>query len=323
MSYNRENFIRVRREFEKKAAQDREDADRRRAEIHEKFPEVKSIDDELLRLQSDIVGAVIRGGNVSGTAEKLREQAASLRAARAGILKSGGYPEDYTQIRYECAKCRDTGFDGIKVCSCMKKRLILAEYESSGIGRLMETQSFDTFDLSYYRVSDNMAVVLKACREYAENFDTKTSPNLLFIGKTGLGKTHLSTSIARVVIDRSYDVRYETAQNLFSDFEYERFGRQPADEIGKKTDSYFDCELLIIDDLGTEMTNSFTVSCLYNLINTRVNCGRPMIINTNLEADELNRRYSDRITSRLLGGFSIMRFTGTDIRQQKLLKKTK
>ena len=319
MSYNRENFIRIRREFENKVREDREAAEKRRAELYDKIPEISEIDAALASLSAEIVSALInRSAAVS--IDNLKDQALKLREARDALLIQNGYPADYTDIRYECDKCQDTGFVGIKVCSCMKRRLILAEYESSGIGKLMETQSFDTFDLSYYHGAENMNLVFKACREYADLFDPKKSPNMLFIGKTGLGKTHLSTSIARVVIDKSYDVRYETAQNLFSDFEYERFNRSPADEAGGRTSKYYECELLIIDDLGTEMTNSFTVSCLYNLINTRVNSGLPMIINTNLDKDELNRRYSDRITSRLFGGFRIMMFTGTDIRQQKLMK---
>lgn len=321
MGYNRENFIRIRREFEEKVRNDRESAEKRKEELYGKIAELREIDSALASLSAEMVAAVLRGGNVRENAEKIRDQALSLKAARDALLVQNGYPADYTDIKHECEKCGDTGFVGVKVCSCMKRRLIMAEYESSGIGRLMETQSFDTFDLSYYKGSVDMERVFGACRDYAVKFDPKSSPNLLFIGRTGLGKTHLSTSIAKAVIDKAYDVKYETAQNIFSDFEYDRFNRSYSEEPGARTGKYFQCELLIIDDLGAEMTNSFTVSCLYNLINTRVNSGLPMIINTNLDADELNKRYSDRVTSRLLGGFTIMRFTGTDIRQQKLMKR--
>ncbi|MCR5264162.1 MAG: ATP-binding protein [Clostridiales bacterium] len=322
MSYNRDNFIRVRKEFEEKAAKDREEADSRRAEIHEKLPEVRGIDAELMRISTDMVGAALGGQSARETVEALKARADSLRSARDEILVRNGYPSDYTSVRYECEKCRDTGFDGVYVCSCMKRRLILAEYESSGIGSLMKTQSFDTFDLSYYGggtdVSRRMAYLFSECVDYAKNFDPKTSPNLLMIGATGLGKTHISTSIAKAVIDRSFNVRYDTAQNVFADFEHERFDRNRYDDQTSPTAKYMEAELLIIDDLGTEMTNSFTVSCLYNLINTRVNSGLPMIINTNLSMDELRKRYSDRIASRLFGEFRPLMFVGDDIRMQKL-----
>ena len=131
-----------------------------------------------------------------------------------------------------------------------------------------------------------------------------------------MGKTHLSTALAGEIIGRGYDVVFETAQNLFSDFEFERFNRpynSVADEENR-TEKFFDCDLLIIDDLGTEMSNQFTVSCLYNVINTRLNKGKTMIINTNLTRDELNKRYQDRITSRLFGEFNPIIFYGQDVR---------
>ncbi|MBQ2766264.1 MAG: ATP-binding protein, partial [Clostridia bacterium] len=150
------------------------------------------------------------------------------------------------------------------------------------------------------------------------SFDGVNGENVFFCGTTGLGKTHLSTAIAKTLIERGFDVVYDTAQNILSDFEYERFGRSYGDDSESRTDKYFDCDLLIIDDLGTEMTNQFTVSCLYNIINTRINHSKSMLISTNLTQNEIRERYSDRITSRLFGDFMVMRFVGKDIRLQKL-----
>jgi len=190
---------------------------------------------------------------------------------------------------------------------------------------LIATKTFDNFDPDYQkgdpRVADNNRLIYQYCRKYAASFSDVGAPNLLFIGATGLGKTHLSAAIAGEIISQGYDVVCETAQNFFADFEFERFerpyGSREAGD-GSKTDKYFECDLLILDDLGTEMTNQFTVSCLYNMMNTRLNRGKAMIINTNLTRDELKKRYADRITSRLFGEFLPLIFMGQDMRSLKL-----
>jgi DNA replication protein DnaC len=205
----------------------------------------------------------------------------------------------------------------------MRRELILAGYESSGLGALMRTQSFDSFDLSYYDAQngdrEKMSRNLNILREYAEAFDLR-SDNLLLMGGTGLGKTHLSTALARRVIDRGYDVYYTGAVGMFADFEKVRFG-QSTEEAAEDPRRYSSCDLLIIDDLGTEVTNQFTNSCLYTVLNNRINLGRPTVISTNLSGKDLQSRYAERITSRLSGEFTPLRFVGADIRRQKLLNR--
>ena len=201
----------------------------------------------------------------------------------------------------------------------MKKALILAGYESSGIGGLMRTQSFDNFSLEYYKMGaerEEMKRSVIALHRFAEGFDKDTYRNYLLFGGTGLGKTHLSTSVARMVIDKGFDVLYSTAVGMLSDFESKRFG----DASSSSTDRYYTADLLIIDDLGTEVINQFTISCLYDVINSRINNRKCTFINTNLSAKEINMKYSERITSRLLGEYNPIRFIGTDIRQQKIMK---
>ena len=200
----------------------------------------------------------------------------------------------------------------------MRRELTLAGYESSGLGHLMAQQSFDSFSLQYYTGADRAAMEVNyhSLRDFAAQFATRRGENWLLIGATGLGKTHLSTSVAKAVIDAGFDVVYDTAQGVFSAFETARFGRGDGDSAA--TDRYFHCDLLILDDLGTELTNTFTISCLYNLINTRLNARRATLINTNLSYAELRSRYADRITSRLFGEFHLLSFTGKDVRAQKL-----
>ena len=207
-----------------------------------------------------------------------------------------------------------------KMCKCMRRALTLAGYESSGVLKLIGKQNFDTFDLTYYEGAEktNMERILDRAKRYAAGFDGKHMRNLLFIGTTGLGKTHLSSAIAKEVVEGGFDVVYESAQKIFSDFEAEKFGRAAAGE--NRTERYLACDLLIIDDLGTEMQSQFTVSCLYNLVNTRLISEKSMIISTNIRKEELLAKYTDRITSRLFGEFEICVFAGKDIRSQKLMR---
>ncbi len=185
----------------------------------------------------------------------------------------------------------------------------------------MGIKIFEAFSLDYYPPAalDRMRHNLQMLKSFADTFGEGEPKSWLLFGATGLGKTHLSTAVAKTVLDRGYDVVYETAQNFFSDFEAERFHSYGQDAPAS-TARYFSCDLLILDDLGTELTNQFTVSCLYNLINSRIISGRSTIINTNLPSAELRKRYDDRITSRLLGEYKPLVFRGKDIRSQKLTK---
>lgn len=327
MGFNRENYRRIKREYEGKNLRAKELAEERRAELHARIPELRAIDDELSQLGLRIFETFTRysGDALERVLTELRSENAELLAIRADYLHRHGYPTDYSDVKYECEACMDTGFVELKMCRCMKERLVLAGYESSGIGRLIQTKSFDNFDPGYQKgdakVTENNHMIYQYCKKYASTFAGNGAPNLLFIGATGLGKTHLSAAIAGEVIAQGYDVVCETAQNFFADFEFERFDRPYGSrEAGEesKTDRYFNCDLLILDDLGTEMANQFTVACLYNMINTRLNRGAPMIINTNLTRDELKKRYADRITSRLFGEFLPMIFLGRDRRELKL-----
>ncbi len=324
MAYNRANYIRVREEFADKNLRAKKAAEERAAELHAKFPDVAAMDRVLSETGLRIFAESMKGSaGLDERIAKLKSENAELRRIRGQFLVEHGYPADYSSVKYECPKCSDTGFVGAKMCDCMKRELILAGYESSGIGQLIRTQSFETFDLGYYRQTPEqfryMEHVLSSCRAFAGNFgkDGEKGRNLLFVGTTGLGKTHMSTSIAKVVIEKGFDVVYDTAQNILSDFEFERFGRSYNDSSESKTERYFDCDLLIIDDLGAEITNQFTVSCLYNVINTRLNNSRSTIINTNLREKEIRERYNDRITSRLFGEYQAFLFYGKDIREQK------
>ena len=322
MGYNQENFRRIREEYSRKYLQVQEAATKRREEIHAVLPAIREIDAQLSDMGLKIMQAALAGENYQSALAEIEAQSLALEAKRAEVLVQNGFPADYTAPKYECAACGDTGYVDYKMCDCMRKKLILAGYESSGIGSLMKSQSFENFSLEYYK-SERMTYLLmqsnySKAMAYASEFHPARSENLAMFGGTGLGKTHLSTAIARVVIEGGWDVVYVSCVDMFADYEAQRFGNSTGTPTGADTSRYTDCDLLIIDDLGTELTNQFTTSCLYSLLNTRLNRHLPVILSTNLETDEFRKRYWDRITSRVLGNFSIMPFKGTDIRRQKL-----
>jgi DNA replication protein DnaC len=292
----------------------------RAEEIYARIPEVKEIDIALSRTALEIMSAISNGKeNAEEALARVRTRNASLMEKRGALLKAAGYPEDYTDVRYDCEKCGDSGYVDGKMCECMKRELVMAGYESSGLGKLISKQSFENFSLEYYKTGGanykHMEFYFSSLRSFAENFSADTYKNFLLIGGTGLGKTHLSTAVAKAVIERGFDVLYVSAIDMFADFEQKQFGNGE-----DNTRRYFDCDLLIIDDLGTELTNQFTVSCLYNVINSRINSAKSTFINTNLSRKEIETKYAERITSRLFGEYYPLVFSGVDIRKQKMMK---
>ena len=326
MGYNRENFNRIKQEYDQKYILAGQAAEMRLAEVHNAVPEIKAIDDKLKKTGAQIMSIICSSEteNADRQIANLRKENELLSRARAELLVNSGYPEDYTDVKYECEKCGDSGYIETKMCECMRRKLIYAGYESSGISRLLREQNFENFSLEYYADNkenyENMKRIFEHIKNFAENFDTAKGDNLALFGGTGLGKTHLSSALACRVIERGYDVLYTTAVDMVSEFENKRFGNGSTSD-SRDVDRYLNCELLIIDDLGSEMINQFTVSCLYNVINTRINKQLSTVISTNLSRNEFRQKYWDRITSRVFGDYKIMLFAGIDIRAQKLKSK--
>ena len=322
MAYNRDDYVRIKEEFSNKYAKAQKRAEVRRFELYGIIPELREIDKVLSGTGMEIMRIITSGeGDAESRIAALKERNAKIIEDRRALLVKNGYAPDYTDAQYECAKCSDTGFVDTKMCECMKRQLILAGYESSGIAELIRTQNFDNFSLDYYADSDlaRMRSYVEMLKRFADNFSADTYCNFLMLGATGLGKTHLSSAVAKSVIDKGFDVLYVTSVGMTGDFEAERFGNSVGARQKNKTSRYYEAELLIIDDLGTEVSNQFTLSCLYDVINTRINKRLCTFVNTNLTAKEIDARYSERITSRLFGEFNSIAFVGTDVRKQKRL----
>ncbi len=323
MGYNREDYVRIKAEFSEKYRKARAQAEARSFELHAAIPEVKEIDCILAGTGKEIMAIIVSGKK--GTDEKiaaLKARNDALIAKRDALLIANGYSADYSDVKYECEKCNDSGFVDEKMCDCMKKALVLAGYTSSGLGGLIRTQSFDNFSLDYYKGGganyEFMQRVYNALRGFAEGFDKDTYRNYLLLGGTGLGKTHLSTAVAKTVIERGFDVLYVTAVGMLGDFEKRQFRGAEGNVVN--IDRYYSADLLIIDDLGTELINQFTLSCLYDVINSRINNRKCTFINTNFNRNEIEAKYNERITSRLFGEYYPIPFSGTDIRRQKITK---
>ncbi len=302
---------------------------RRREQAYARLPELRQLDGELGALMTDISATALRrGGNAGEAVMRAREESSRILLRRSNLLASGGFPPDYTDDIFTCPLCRDSGYVQGKPCACLK-----ALYQEQSVRELssvldLRGQGFDSFDLSFYSdVPDRghslsprsaMKTVFTLCKKYAEDFDS-SSVSLLFRGSTGLGKTFLSSAIAGVVSEKGYSVVYDTATALVEVFERQKFDRggENSEEAASGIRRYLGCDLLILDDLGTEMTTSFTQSALYSLINTRLINGKQTIISTNLSEDEMHRRYSPQLASRLEGDYLTLNFYGRDIRSLK------
>ncbi len=304
---------------------------KRTAEIYEKIPHIKKIDEELNNSGIKLVRSMLSPqGNQS--IDAFRNHTDDLNRTKKMLLVESGYPPDYLDPQYDCVECKDTGFVGNVPCNCFKQSLINIAYEQSNLKHILNVENFNHFTLDYYskdidshagispysRMSQNQQV----CAGLIEKFETEKQ-NLLLYGPTGLGKTFLCNCIAKELLDQGYTVLYFTAPQLFKLFEESRFHREDMLEDSKEVlNTLFDVDLLIIDDLGTESVTTLTISDLFNVINTRYLNQTSTIISTNLTPKEWNDRYSERIVSRVFGNYEPLKFIGTDIRMIKKYGKT-
>ena len=289
------------------------------AAIYEKEPRLGEIERELRRTAAHVLAATFRRqGDPVAAMQQLKKENLALQQERDWILQAEGLEPDDLTVQPICPTCGGTGYVGAVMCECLKE--LCRQEQKKELTNLFGAESFEKFRLDLYPEQyDNQ--LKRSPREvmnrtyhdilsYAQNF-TCTSPSLLFVGATGLGKTYLSACIARTVADRGFSVSYAPVGQLMAAFENEKFRPQPDTSC---TEEYFSCDLLIIDDLGTEMTTQFTISALYQILNTRLMGAKPTIVSTNLPLGDLSARYSEQIASRLLGAYRLYKFYGDDIR---------
>ena len=312
-----------------KIRQDEEaDFRKRKANIEKTHPEIIELDQKIGKLCIELsISALKSIDNREQYLQTLKEKITDLRVKKSELLVSNGFEMDYLNLHYRCSKCRDTGFIGNTKCTCFKQKVVDIYYTGSELKGMLKTHNFDNFRLDYYpsRKSEleaespkkNMEKILSKSMNFLKNFDT-TDENLLFYGSSGTGKTFLSHCITKELIDKGSFVVYRTAEELIKALKDIRFNNDNSLE-----ELLINCDLLIIDDLGTEQLSDFSKTELFNLLNTKLLKQKKMLVSTNLTLESLLKTYSERITSRLIGNFTLCKFYGDDIRIKKNLSKSK
>lgn len=319
------------REYDAKRLKNHYIEELRKKEVYEAIPALQEIDNEIASGSVASAKAALRGDN--NAIHGLKERNEALSAKKRELMLSHGFPADYLNPIYDCTDCRDTGYIGTEKCHCFKQAVVRLLYAQSNIEKKLEDENFEHFCTDYYPdecIDDsqettpyrNIITILKEAREFVRDFDT-VGGNLLYYGNTGVGKTFLSNCIAGELLNSGHTVIYLTASQLFDVLEQLKFGRRDSyqsedyNEVSDRFGYILDCDLLIIDDLGTELSNTFTNSQLYRCLDERILNGRSTIISTNLSLQQLRSTYSERIFSRMASNYKFNKIVCEDIRIQK------
>jgi len=290
-------------------------------EVNRDVPEISEFNAHLYNTSYEIF-QIISGGNTSHDVEakiaELKKSNLEVQRLIKSALRNYHYPDDYLDIHYYCRDCNDTGYKGGEYCHCFQELVGKLSAEEMNKNSQIKLSSFETFSLDYYHGEDYaiMKKIFERAKKISEEFGN-TCENVLMIGDTGLGKTHLSLAIAGEVLKKGFSVIYDSSINILHKIELEHFGR---DRVNDTLSLVNNSDLLIIDDLGTEFESPFYLSTIYNIINTRLNMSKSTIISTNLSLKDIETRYSKRISSRLSTMYTCMVFCGRDVRSQKQKK---
>lgn len=328
------NFIRaILLEYERRRDNAEKELEYRQKEVYTIVPRLKVIDDEIAKVGIKLSRAILQDPqNYEIEVNKIKEHTEKLKQEKAILLTENNIPLSFLEINYTCNICKDTGFtsNGVK-CQCFKQKLIDNAYDMSNISHTLENENFQTFNIDVFSNDtfqseestprENMLHVLSVSEGFVSNFDKNSGENLLFYGTTGLGKTFLCNCIAKALLDKGKIVVYQTAFKILEILEEYKFSKDKSPEIRESYSRLFDCDLLVMDDLGTELTNTFTNVELFNIINTRLIANKKTIVSTNNSPLEIAKKYSDRIYSRIFGEFTILKFYGPDLRWESSISK--
>lgn len=326
MALTNSQYDTIIREYNRKQLHNRHLQDARIKEVYETLPQVKELDASISNLSVEQARKMLSGD--PNALDNLKESIAALSKKRQALMAGAGFPADYMEPSYDCPDCHDTGFIGNSKCHCFKQAVIDMLYTQSNLKEILQSENFSHFTYEFYddRVKDpstgrtaleTAKSAVMECLDFVKNFDTKHR-NLFFYGDTGVGKTFLSNCIAKELIDTAHSVIYLTAFQLFDIFAKNTFSGNNSPEENMYQ-YIFDCDLLIIDDLGTELTNSFTSSQLFLCVQERIARKKSVIISTNLPLEIFVRTYSERTFSRITSNYTMLKLVGEDIRIKKKL----
>ena len=328
MSLNNSQYNSILREYDTKQYNIKYEIDQRTKEIENAIPEFKALNEELVTRSIKIAKEALFSDNKQDI-ETLKSDNLDISMKKIELLVEHGYPADYLSPTYQCNICKDTGFVNGEKCVCFKQAIINLLYSQTLLNTAIDKENFDTMSFEYYSDTivdptlgitpyENIHNILNKCHTFIKDFEKPYSQreykNLLIYGNTGVGKTFLANCIAKEILYNAHSVVYITATELFDTFSKHSFAKDNDYELESKIEYINTCDLLIIDDLGTELSNSFTNSQLYSCINNRLLKNLSVIISTNYQLNELQSTYSERIFSRFVGEYSILRLIGDDIR---------
>ena len=325
MALSNSQYDAIMREYGRQQIENHHKLEERRQEIYARLPVVRQLEAEIAERSVACAKKLLEGDK--SVLDRLKEDLKDLREQKSLIIRAAGYPDDYLELHYRCPDCRDTGLIDGRKCHCFLQAQMKLLHAQSNLEDVLERENFNALSYEYYDDTEilpqlgitnaaYMRRVVAGCREFVRDFDKKHD-NLLFTGSTGVGKTFLTNCIARELMDDFHSVIYLTASDLFDVFSRNKFDYDNAEDMKDMYRFILDCDLLIIDDLGTELNNSFTSSQLFYCINERMNMSRSTIISTNLTLARLRDSYTDRVTSRIMSGYRIIPLYGRDIRLVK------
>lgn len=339
MNYSSLNIEEILRGYEKRRLENKRLLQQRREQIYSLIPRIEEIERTSTSLYIEAARSrVINAANKQNT-EDAKNTNRHLRQEKEALLKKHGYPSDYLEPIYTCKLCHDTGYvdsedkasaNPVRKCTCFTNQIIDALYLSSNLNKVLEQENFDTFDMSYYSKEkkgqqfsphENMGNIIKRSKEFTKSFETKERDrgNILMYGETGMGKTFLTNCIAKELLDNGHSVLYLSANELFENI-LSGYVMNQKTELAELYKYIYNSELLIIDDLGTELTNNFVLSQLFEIINQRSIKGLSTLISSNLTMTGLRERYSERIVSRIIADYTVFYMYGDNIRYQKRKK---
>ncbi len=321
----------IMRDYQRQQSANQQELAAHTEEIYTCFPEFSELDSRIASASTSCARAMLTGGNCS--VAELKKEISALSQRKAQILHDAGYPADYLEMHYRCPDCQDTGYIGNQKCHCFRQAIIDLLYMQSNLRENLETENFSVLSMKYYsdQITDPVTGLTAAqtarrtveeCRRFVKEFDQKFE-NIFLYGETGLGKTFLSHCIAKELLDTTHSVIYFSAFRLFELFADSAFGRSSDAMQDELEQHIFECDFLIIDDLGTELVNSFVSSQLFLVLNERIMRKKSTLISTNLDLGTFADTYSERVFSRISSNYLMLKMIGDDIRIQKKLNRRK
>ena len=320
MNLSSAHYDSIMREYDNQRLENMREMNLRIQRIYEDYPQIRQIDEQISDLAKDYANSFT--GNGTLTFEEYRRQLAELRMEKEALLTCLRISPEDLQMQYHCPDCKDTGYIGAEKCHCLRQRIIDEMYQQSNLREILNEENFSTLSYRYYDAEnlEKMKVAIETCKNFTENFD-KTFENILLCGTVGIGKTFLSNCIAKEILDQGHSVLYLSSFQLFDLMAKNAFsGNAPKeDSLAKQYPHIFESDLLIIDDLGTELTNSFTMTGFFLVINERILRKKSTLISTNLSPEEILTTYTERTASRIISNYTMLKLSGSDIRLRKKL----